>query len=75
LCAAGHVFAGSILFIGNSFTFAYGSPVRYYRPDSVTDLNSTDQGGVPALFKSFTVEAGLPYEVYLETDIRQCHRP
>jgi hypothetical protein len=64
-----------LLFIGNSFTFAYGSPVRYYRPDSVTDLNSTDQGGVPALFKSFTVEAGLPYEVYLETDIRQCHRP
>ncbi len=68
LCAAGQVFAGSILFIGNSFTFAYGSPVRYYRPDSVTDLNSTHQGGVPALFKSFTVEAGLSYQVYLETE-------
>ncbi|MEA3151753.1 MAG: hypothetical protein QOD56_2692, partial [Gammaproteobacteria bacterium] len=48
---AGHTFAASILFIGNSFTFAYGSPVRYYRPDSVTDLNRAGQGGVPALFK------------------------
>ena len=68
LCAAGNCFAGSILFIGNSFTFAYGSPVRYYRAESVTDLNGSGQGGVPALFKSFTVEAGLSYEVYLETE-------
>lgn len=68
LCAAGKSSAGSILFIGNSFTFAYGSPVRYYRPDSVTDLNGTGQGGVPALFKSFTLEAGLRYDVYLETE-------
>ena len=68
LCAAGSCFAGSILFIGNSFTFAYGSPVRYYRAESVTDLNGSGQGGVPALFKSFTVEAGLSYEVYLETE-------
>lgn len=59
--------AGSILFIGNSFTFAYGSPVRYYRADSVTDLNGEGQGGVPALFKSFTAQAGSNYDVYLET--------
>jgi hypothetical protein len=65
---AGHALAASILFIGNSFTFAYGSPVRYYRVDSVTDLNSAGQGGVPALFKSFTAQAGLHYEVYLETE-------
>jgi hypothetical protein len=65
---AGNSFAASILFIGNSFTFAYGSPVRYYRVDSVIDLNSAGQGGVPALFKSFTSHAGLPYEVYLETE-------
>jgi hypothetical protein len=65
---AGHAFAASILFIGNSFTFAYGSPVRYYRPDSVTDLNSAGQGGVPALFKSFTAQSGLSYDVYLETE-------
>jgi hypothetical protein len=67
ICAAGQSIAGSILFIGNSFTFAYGSPVRYYRTDSVTDLNGTGQGGVPALFESFAVQAGLNYEVYLET--------
>ena len=54
LLAAGNVLAGSILFIGNSFTFGFGSPVRYFRPDTVTDLNSSGQGGVPALFKSFT---------------------
>jgi hypothetical protein len=65
---AGHASATDILFIGNSFTFAYGSPVRYYRPDSVTDLNSAGQGGVPALFKSFTAQTGLSYDVYLETE-------
>jgi hypothetical protein len=59
--------ASSILFIGNSFTFAYGSPVRFYRANSVSDLNSDGQGGVPALFKSFTSEAGLDYEVSMET--------
>jgi hypothetical protein len=59
--------AGSILFIGNSFTFAYGSPVQFYRADSVTDLNNEGIGGVPALFKSFTTQAGLRYDVYLET--------
>jgi hypothetical protein len=52
----------------NSFTFAYGSPVRYYRPDTVTDLNGQGIGGVPALFKSFTSQAGLKYDVYLETE-------
>lgn len=60
--------AVSILFIGNSFTFAFGSPVQYYRPDSVTDLNGRGIGGVPALFKSFTSQAGMQYEVYLETE-------
>ena len=59
--------ATSILFIGNSFTFGQGSPVRYYRPDTVTDLNNLGQGGVPALFKAFAMQAGLDYEVYLET--------
>jgi hypothetical protein len=68
LIAAGNSWAGSILFIGNSFTFAYGSPVRYYRADSVTDLNGGGQGGMPALFKSFTAQAGMSYDVYLETE-------
>lgn len=57
----------SVLFIGNSFTFGYGSATRYYRADSVTDLNNEGIGGVPALFKAFTDQAGLDYDVYLET--------
>ncbi len=67
LAAAGPAAAGSILFVGNSFTYAQGSPVHGYRADSVTDLNGQGIGGMPALFKSFTVQAGLAYDVYLET--------
>jgi hypothetical protein len=57
----------STLFIGNSFTYAYGSAAKFYRANSVTDLNNEGIGGVPALFKSFTDQAGLDYDVYLET--------
>lgn len=57
----------SVLFIGNSFTYGFGSAIRYYRADSVTDLNNEGVGGVPALFESFTAQAGLDYDVYLET--------
>lgn len=63
--------ATTILFVGNSFT--YGDPagaaplVREYRPDTVTDLNGNHIGGVPALFKAMTQQAGLDYEVSLET--------
>ncbi len=64
---AGNAVAGSILFIGNSFTFGAGSAVRFYRADTVTDLNGQGIGGMPALFKSFATQAGLSYEVYLET--------
>jgi hypothetical protein len=56
-----------VLFIGNSFTFGYGSAVKYYRAKSVTDLNNQGIGGVAALFKSFTEQAGLSYDVYIET--------
>jgi hypothetical protein len=41
--------------------------VEGYRPETVTDLNHGGVGGVPALFKSFTREAGLAYDVSLET--------
>lgn len=51
------------LFVGNSLFFGAGSPVRYYRSGSVTDLNGTGFGGVPALFKAFTQQAGLDYAV------------
>jgi hypothetical protein len=57
----------SALFIGNSFLFGSGSAVRFYRAASVTDLNNEGIGGVPALFKSFTQQAGLDYDVSLET--------
>ena len=59
--------AADILFIGNSFTYAAGSPVRTWRSDSVTDLNGQGIGGMPALFKAFTQQAGLKYDVSLET--------
>ncbi|HUQ53571.1 MAG TPA: PEP-CTERM sorting domain-containing protein, partial [Gammaproteobacteria bacterium] len=59
--------AQRVLFIGNSFTYGAGSAVRFYRNDSVTDLNDEGVGGVPALFKSFADEAGLDYDVALET--------
>jgi hypothetical protein len=58
----------SVLFIGNSFTYGFGSAVRFYRADSVTDLNNDGVGGVPALFKSFSQQAGLNYDVYLEAE-------
>ncbi len=57
----------SVLFIGNSFLFGSGSAVRFYRAHTVTDLNGEGIGGVPALFKSFADQAGLPYDVFLET--------
>lgn len=58
---------GSILFVGNSFTFGSGSAVRYYRSQTVTDLNNEGVGGVPALFKVFAEQAGLKFDVALET--------
>jgi hypothetical protein len=67
LSLSGAAASRSVLFIGNSFLFGSGSAVRFYRADTVTDLNGEGQGGVPALFKSFTQQAGLDYEVALET--------
>lgn len=65
--ATAAVAAESVLFIGNSFTFGAMSPVWKYKADSVTDLNNGGVGGVPALFKAFTEQAGLDYAVSLET--------
>jgi len=59
--------AETILFVGNSFTVGADSPVQGFRPESVTDLNGEGIGGVPALFECFTRQAGLDYEVSLET--------
>lgn len=61
----------TVLFVGNSFTYgaAAGGPdlVRPYNPGTVTDLNGSGIGGVPSLFKAFTLEKGLNYDVSLET--------
>jgi len=63
--------ATTILFVGNSFTYgdpAGAAPTVYnFRPGTVTDLNGTNIGGVPALFKAMTARAGLDYDVSLET--------
>lgn len=64
----GPVHAETILFIGNSFTYGALASVQNFRPDSVTDLRGTGIGGVPALFKAFTEQAGLDYDVFLETE-------
>jgi hypothetical protein len=65
---APNAFAANILFVGNSFTFAAGTPIMTYKANTVTDLNRNGTGGVPALFKSFAVQAGLDYDVFLETN-------
>jgi hypothetical protein len=57
----------SILFVGNSFTFGFGSPVRVYRANTVQDLNDQGIGGVPALFKALAAQAGRSFDVSLET--------
>jgi hypothetical protein len=59
--------AQRILFVGNSFTFGAGSAVRFFHPELVHDLNREGQGGVPALFKMFAQQAGLDWDVSLET--------
>ena len=56
--------AKTILFVGNSFTFGANSAARYYKPETVTDLNGPGPsgkttGGVPAFFAAFAKEAGL----------------
>ena len=63
----------NILFVGNSFTYGATSVARRYHRSDVHDLNPPDEshmtvGGVPAIFKQFTREAGLDYQVSLETE-------
>ncbi|ATB43599.1 cell division protein FtsK [Cystobacter fuscus] len=58
---------GSILFVGNSFTHGHEEPVYSYNKGAITDANNSGQGGVPGIFKKLTVQAGLAYDVTLET--------
>ena len=69
-----------ILFVGNSFSHGYAAPVLNYNTANTTDENAGlpssspryendgtgPWGGVPGIFKKFTDEAGLAYEVHLE---------
>ena len=72
----------SVLFVGNSYTFGRIDPVMSYNAANVSDLtaamwasNPTGSnpyephpwGGVPGIFKQFTVQAGLDYQVSLST--------
>ncbi len=57
---------GSILFVGNSFTHGNEAPVYAYNNGAITDANGSGQGGVPAIFKQLTVQAGLTYNVTIE---------
>lgn len=68
----------TVLFVGNSFTFGRADPVMSYNTDNVNDLTYAmwlanpagsnlyepkPWGGVPGIFQSLTVQAGLDYEV------------
>jgi hypothetical protein len=72
----------SVLFVGNSYTFGRVDPVLSYNAANVRDLtkamadaNATGSnlfephpwGGVAGIFKQFTVQAGLDYDVALST--------
>src|SRR5687768_11491745 len=72
----------SVLFVGNSYTFGRNDPVMSYNAANVTDLTHAmwianpagtnvfephPWGGVPGIFKQFTVQAGLDYNVALST--------
>jgi len=82
LHAAAQAAPTSILFVGNSYTFGRVDPVMSYNAANVRDLtapmaaaNGTGSnpfephpwGGVAGIFKQFTVQAGLDYDVALST--------
>ena len=58
--------AVNILFVGNSFTHGHAAPVINYNQAAITDANGTGYGGVPGIFKQFTVDAHLNYNVTIE---------
>ncbi len=81
-CAAAQADPISVLFVGNSYTFGRVDPVMRYNSANVRDLtapmaaaNGTGSnafephpwGGVAGIFKQFTTQAGLDYQVALST--------
>ena len=71
-CVVSSAQARTILFLGSSFTYGAHSAAQHYHPELVKDLNGPDKygetyAGVPAIFKQFTLEAGLTdYDVSSE---------
>lgn len=78
LCPPAHADPIKILFVGNSYTFGRLDPVMGYNAAKVHDLTAGFQavnptgtnpwephpwGGVPGIFKQFTDEVGLNYDV------------
>ncbi|MFT4102707.1 MAG: PEP-CTERM sorting domain-containing protein [Burkholderiaceae bacterium] len=82
-CAASvHAAPVSVLFVGNSYTFGRVDPVMSYNAANVHDLTAAmwaanpagsnafephPWGGVAGIFKQFTEQAGLDYDVSLST--------
>ncbi|NTX08056.1 cell division protein FtsK [Myxococcus sp. CA040A] len=58
---------GTILFVGNSFTHGHEEPAYSYNKAAVTDTNGSGVGGIPGIFKKLTVQAGLSFNVSVET--------
>ncbi len=56
----------TILFVGNSFTYGAIATAQNYNSDKVTDENGSGYGGVPGIFKQFTLQRGLNYDVHIE---------
>jgi len=71
-CSLAPASARTVLFLGSSFTYGAHSAAQHYHPELVKDLNGPDRNGetyagVPAIFKQFTLEAGLTdYDVSSE---------
>lgn len=59
--------ARKVLFVGNSFIHGEYEPAYHFNAANVTDLNGTGMGGVPGIFKQMTVDAGLSYDVNIES--------
>jgi len=55
-----------ILFVGNSFTHGNNQPAMSYNSSAITDANGSGYGGVPGIFKQFTLQESLNYNVTIE---------
>lgn len=59
--------AKRIIFIGNSFTNGWTSPVQPYNSANVTDLNGSGYGGIPGILRKLADDMGYLTEVGIES--------